>query len=267
MLKIGALSFINSLPFFQPFIEKKVPYDGHFSYGSPTEINTLLEKGSIDIGLISSASFLANRERYILLTNLGIGAQRRVMSVCLYSKVPLDQLTNKSIAIPSVSATSVMLLKVLCKYFWNVSPHFIEYPKEAEPTALFHNFDAVLLIGDTCLTTKIESNVLTVDLAEAWYQHTGKPFIFAVFATRCDIWMQEPELVRDFHKRLFTSYEYSQSHFSEILTRAQEKTNLSLNTVTEYYKSIDYYLEAEHFQGLEHFARLKNDQKVLQGLP
>ena len=262
MLKIGALSFVNSLPFFQPFAEKKIDYDGQFLYGSPTQINGLLESGQVDIGLISSASFIANRDRYILLTNLGIGAHRRVISVCLFTKTPPEELNGKQIAIPDSSATSVLLLKVLCKHFWHVQQHFVEYPKEISLTERLSKSDAALIIGDECLTTKTPDSVQVVDLANVWYRYTGRPFVFAVFATRCDIWMQEPELVREFHQKLFLSYDYSQRHFDEILTAASEKTHMSKESLMEYYKSLDYYLESEHFQGLEHFARLKNDQIV-----
>lgn len=267
MLKIGALPFVNSLPFFQAFAEKNVAYDGQFFYGSPTEVNGMLESSQIDVGLISSASFIANRDRYILLTNLGIGAHRRVISVCLFTKVSLENLDGKVIAIPDSSATSVLLLKVLCKHFWHVNPLFVEYPHDTPLASLLSNADAALIIGDECLTTKVSKSVQVIDLAEAWYNQTGKPFVFAVFATRCDIWMQEPELVREFHQKLFLSYEHSQSHFDGIITKARAKTKLSKDTLIEYYKSLDYYLESEHFQGLEHFARLKNDQNVPERVP
>ena len=258
MLKIGALSFINALPFFSPFVEKKVAYDGQLAFGQPTEINSELEKGAIDIGLISSASFIANRERYILLTNLGIGSTHDMKSVLLYSKYPISELSNKVISIPEESTTSVQLLKVLCKHFWHVLPTFVVGKKNASIQEQLQNADGALIIGDQCLQSKTPTNCIVTDLAENWYQHTHKPFVFAVFATRCDVWMQEPELVREFHQKLFMAYEYSQSNFSDTLACAQKKTGLSVDLLTSYYKSLDYYLEAEHFQGLDLFMRLNS---------
>ena len=264
MLKIGALPFINSLPFFQPFAEKKVAFDGTISFGSPTTLNTQLENGLIDIGLISSASFIANRDRYILLTNLGIGTHKRMQSVCLYSKGPPDALNGKKIAISDASTTSAMLLKVICKYFWNIQPQFVETKSSVFEPLKMH--DAQLIIGDDCLSLTPSTEHTVTDLGQVWYQNTGKPFVFAVFATRCDIWMQEPELVRDFHQKLFQSYEYSQSHFDEIIHAAEKLTGKSKEMLKNYYKGLDYYLESEHFQGLEHFARLKDDRPVQERL-
>src|SRR5262245_10799639 len=111
MLKVGALSFVNSLPFFYPFFEKKILTSASFQIGIPTEINHLLATSQVDVGLISSASFVARRREYVLLTNFGIGATKRVGSVCLYIKIPIEEINT--IAVPSMSATSVMLLRVL----------------------------------------------------------------------------------------------------------------------------------------------------------
>lgn len=258
MLKIGALSFINALPFFSPFTEKKVAYDGRLAFGMPTQINAQLEKGDIDIGLISSASFIANRDRYILLTNLGIGTSRCMQSVCLYTTCPIAELSNKVIAIPEESTTSVQLLKVLCNHFWKVSPKCVQFPQTASIAEQLAKCDGALVIGDACLTSSIPSHCHVTDLAQSWYEHTQKPFVFSVFATRCETWMQEPELVRDFHQKLFSAYDYSKANFSATLEHAKSRTGLALDHLQNYYSTLDYYLESEHFQGLELFMRLKS---------
>ena len=78
MIKIGALSFLNALPFFNPFIEKRVPFSGEFSFGTASEVNKKLQEGSVEIGLVSSATFIQDRDKYVLLTNLGIAASKGI---------------------------------------------------------------------------------------------------------------------------------------------------------------------------------------------
>jgi len=257
MLKIGALSFINALPFFGPFLENRVQFAGEFSYGNPSQINTLLEEGKVDVGLISSASFLANRERYILLTNLGIAATNCMKSVCLYSKKEPSKLDGKTIYIPEPSATSVMLLKVLCKHVWRIKPKFVEHNSTLSIEELLRVGDAVLMIGDQCLITHSSQNHLVTDLCEVWYGFTKKPFVFAVFATRLEAWMDLPDEVRAFHQKLFMAYDYSTANFEETLTRANSQTGLSFDALRQYYKMLDFYLDSAHFQGLEQFAKLR----------
>jgi chorismate dehydratase len=262
MLKIGALSFINALPFFCPFIDKRIQFNGQFTFGSPTQINRLLEQEIVDIGLISSASFIANRDQYILLTNLGIGATKLVKSVCLYTKKDIRKLDGKTIAIPDVSATSVMLLKVLCEHYWQVKPNFVEYNSGVPLSTLLQEADGALIIGDVCLMTNAPGDVQVIDMCEAWYNFTKKPFVFAVFATRLDSWMRLPDEVRDFHQKLFAAYDYSNLHFDEILAHAHSRTGLSIEALKDYYNVLDYYLDSAHFQGLEQFAKLKVAEHV-----
>ncbi len=256
MIKIGALSFINALPFFNPFIEKRILFSGELSFGPPTKVNKELQDGSVEIGLVSSATFIQNREKYVLLTNLGIGATKAVKSVCLYSKYSLAQLDGKVIAIVDASATSAMLLKVLCQHCWHITPKFVEIHTESTISSLLDCYDAALIIGDECLKNIPNKNTKVFDLAEEWYNYTHKPFVFSVFATRVDAWMDWPDEVREFHQKLVSAYDYSTANLSETLLSAQLKTGLSLTSLKEYYSGLDYYLDSNHFQGLEQFAAL-----------
>ena len=254
MLKVGALSFVNSLPFFYPFFEKKIVSGVSFQTGFPTEINHLLATSQVDVALISSASFVARRTEYVLLTNFGIGATKQVGSVCLYIKRPILELD--AIAVPSMSATSVMLLRVLCDSLWKISPCFIEYHKGASLYELVDTYDAILMIGDDCLTTKVSPNYEVIDLCTAWYTWTKKPFVFAVFATRYDRWVALPEEIREFHYTLGEAYRYSSAHIEEVIAYARQKTGISAKALRSYYLQLEYDLHTEHFQGLEHFAQL-----------
>ncbi len=260
MIKIGALSFINALPFFNPFIEKRIPLSGELSFGSPTEINKRLQSSELEIGLISSYAFIQDRDRYVLLTNLGISASKSMKSVCLFSNLSIANLDGKQIAIPDASSTSVELLKVLCKYYWNISPAFIEVKEKTLLENLLAKYDAALLIGDDCLLALNNKAHRIVDLTEEWYYFTNKPFVFALFATRIDAWIEWPDEVRDFHQKLVLAYDYSTQNFSDTLSIAEKKTGLSKEHLGEYYRGLDYYLDSSHFAGLEQFAALNSSR-------
>ncbi len=256
MIKVGALSFLNALPFFNPFIEKRILFSGDFTFGTPLDVNLLLEASKIEIGLVSSATFMQNRDRYILLTNLGIGAHKSLKSVLLYSKYDIKDLDRKKIAMPHTSTTSSMLMKVLAHHFWHIAPEYIDAPPGLSVNELLSTYDAALIIGDECLHTAPDKTVYAYDLVNEWYTYTQKPFVFAVFATRIDAWMDWPEEVREFHQKLMSAYDYSTAHFSETVASAQAKTGLDRKLLEDYLKSVDYYLDSLHFQGLEQFAHL-----------
>ncbi len=259
MLKIGALSFVNSLPFFYPFIEKKIEFESEFIFSDPCRINKLLCEGTCDIALISSKSFLDNREQYILLTNLGIAATKKSMSVCLFTKGPLSTLDKKKILVPEESATSVALLNVLCHNFWNIRPK-LQHASFEEIHTLHSDpsIEAFLVIGDECFNMQKLQKYKAIDLASAWHEYTKKSFVFAVFATRLDTWLKKEKEVCEFHNALTSAFEYSLKSSKELIEYASKKSQISPELLSTYYKTLEFQLDPRHFHGLELFVSLSN---------
>lgn len=95
----------------------------------------------------------------------------------VFSNVPLNQL-NK-ICLDPESRTSVLLLKWLCKHYWNINPIFEDL---THPNLTPENKKdcGCLLIGDKALKNQGKWNHYT-DLVEAWNRCTGLPFVFATW--------------------------------------------------------------------------------------
>lgn len=254
-LRIGVIDFINSYPLFYPLRAKKVPCNSQFVIGSPVEINSMLGKKEIDIGLISSASYLEHRPSLILLSDYGIGAKDKVLSVCLFCRKPNFDFTKaKAFLIPSHSATSTRLLKVLCCHFWKSYATFAETHLSDE--SLFNQDLPFLLIGDACLK-KREQNVSLCDLATEWNKVSRMSFVFSLVATRNETFISKQEEVLQFHKNLMDSYKWSKDHHHEIVQASAEKVQLSTKQIEEYFQSLDYELLQDHIHGLDHFSIFK----------
>src|SRR5205807_4126209 len=102
-------------------------------------------------------------------------------SILLVGKVPIEKV--RSIALDTSSLTSVALTKVLFEKWLGGGRTFTAMAPDIE--AMLADHDAGLLIGDPAL--KIDrARYHTVDLAEEWIRHTGKPFVFAFWAVRGD---------------------------------------------------------------------------------
>ena len=79
--------------------------------------------------------------------------------------------------------TSVALTKVLFQKWLGGGRTFTAMAPNVDQMLAEH--DAGLLIGDPAL--KIDrKRYHTLDLAEEWIRHTGKPFVFAFWAVRAD---------------------------------------------------------------------------------
>lgn len=142
----------------------------------PARIAQMLIDGSADLGLIPVAVIPFLSEAHIV-TDFCIGADGPVASVCLFSDVPMEEVTK--VYLDYQSRTSVMLARVLLKEFWKSGAEIVaargeDYRDEIKGTV------AGLVIGDRALHQRSRSPYI-YDLAEAWKQHTGLPFVFAAW--------------------------------------------------------------------------------------
>lgn len=102
-----------------------------------------------------------------------------VRSVCLFHRGPLEEL--RRVALDASSRTSVALLRVLLRARLGREPEYVTRPPD--PRAMLAECGAALLIGDTALYFD-DPGVTRLDLAEAWRQETGLPFVFALWFGR-----------------------------------------------------------------------------------
>lgn len=251
-LRVGAIDYINVLPFYAAFFKEVIDPGVELIRAVPSALNEQLYRGELDISPISSAEYLNHRELYELLPDFCIGAFNRVDSVCLYHKGSLQDLANQTIACTAQSATSSLLVKVMCHNFWHVKPRFELLPS----IHTIHDYDAFLLIGDQCLEHPHVKGYHTLDLAQAWFHATGLPFTFAVFAVRKGVLEQHPEAVADFEQKLRESFAWASNHPEVILELAQQRCSRPIDHLRNYYNLLYYYFDAPQRKALDRFDHL-----------
>ena len=252
MLRVGAIDFINVLPFYAAFINECMDPCVELVPAVPSSLNRQLYLGELDLSPISSAEYLKHRELYELLPDFCIGARTRVDSVCLYHKGSLQDLNNQTIGFTSQSASSSLLVKVMCHHFWHIKPRFETLP------SIHHirDYQAFLLIGDQCLEHPYVQGYQTLDLAQAWFHATGLPFTFAVFAVRKDSLKLYPEKVAAFAHKLREAFEWSSTHPEIILELAQQRCSRPLDHLRRYFNLLYYHFDALQREALKKFDTL-----------
>src|SRR5262249_41657421 len=113
VVRIASVPFVNAQPLTWGFL--KGPYRGlfHVQHVPPSRLPGLLAAGQVDIGLIPSIEYLG-LPGVELLPQLCIASKRRVRSVYLASKVPLERI--ESVAVDCNSRTSVALLRIILSH-------------------------------------------------------------------------------------------------------------------------------------------------------
>ncbi|PHS40076.1 MAG: hypothetical protein COB07_05000 [Sulfurovum sp.] len=208
----GSISYLNLLPF-QVFLKRYLPGNApkmSFNYkrAVPSKINAALKRREVNAAFISSVGS-GNCD----CTNLGIIADKKVYSVLLLEGADESD---------PASATSNQLAKVL-------------------------NLQGKVLIGDTALKHYLEGGK-SIDLAEAWHEKTGLPFVFARLC-----YNKHGDSVKKLAKK-FSRTKVKIPQY--ILKREAKKRGITARQLTWYLDHIYYEMDYKAKRSLKLFLNL-----------
>ncbi|HMK44473.1 MAG TPA: menaquinone biosynthesis protein [Dissulfurispiraceae bacterium] len=254
-LRIGKISYANIFPIFY-LIERKFDCSRYeFVEAVPSELNRMLQCGEVDISPSSSVEYLRNPDQYSFMPGVSISSRGAVGSVFLFSRIPIDRMSGKSIAVTKQSATSVVLLEVLLRLAGNIGVTMVPSDRET-----LESSDAFLLIGDDALlhATRIDGSYFVYDLGDIWDRRTGLPFVFALWIYRRNL-PEDPhlgEIFRQFADDVLRAKKESLLMLPEVAVASPLAGKLSHDELLAYWKKIDYELDNEHLRGLQRFRDL-----------
>ncbi len=208
----GSISYLNLLPF-QVFLKRYLLSNASkmsFNYkrAVPSQINKALKRREVNAAFISSIE-----SKKCKCTDLGIIADKKVYSVLL--------LPGEDKADPA-SATSNQLAKVL-------------------------DLQGKVLIGDAALKYYLDGGE-GIDLAEAWYEKTGLPFVFARLCyNKHDDTIKK--LAKQFSRTKVRIPQY-------ILKREAKKRGITPKQLTWYLEHIYYKMDDKAKKSLKLFLSL-----------
>lgn len=264
-IRIGVLSFLNAYPVYAGLAlceSAADPFRFAFEGGvpSPVELNRRLAAGDLEVAPSSSIEVWGDPARYTPAPGLSISSEGPVGSVFLLSRVPLRELTGRTVALPANSATSVALLQVLCREHWRLAPRFVPFPGPPRCEAMLAGCDAALVIGDEAIRAAHETartaGVCRVDLGEAWFEFTGLPMVFALWAFRADWASARPEAFRWASARLEEARRAGVDALPGDIPLLAASRGLPEAVIAAYYALLDYRFEAAHRRSLDLFVRL-----------
>jgi chorismate dehydratase len=262
-LRISAISYLNTAPLMWDFEHGKAGGGFDISYTLPSACARSLADATADIGIIPTAAY-AEIPGLQILPDVAIASRRAVRSILLVSKVPIDQI--RSVALDMSSMTSVALTKILFEKWMGGGRTYTAMAPNIDKMLAEH--DAGLLIGDPAL--KIDcSRFQTLDLAEEWIRHTGKPFVFAFWAVRGNA-LKEAVPSQDLPGMFQRSRDHGLEPSSLDLIAREWAPRLDLTeaAVRSYLtQNIHYQLDAGCLEGLQLFYRYAAEIGALPAPP
>lgn len=259
---MGRISYINASPVYYGLDHGMTPPWLTLVTDVPATLNRQISEGRIQISPISAAHYAMNHRDLLLLPDLSISCHGPVMSVLCVSKVPLDDLTGKTVMVSQESATAAAFLKMIFAQR-GVLPNFVK-GSVADIRQVSDHVDAVLVIGDAALTQPWHQRFShCADLGKIWHDMTGMPFVFAVWVVRRDFAEAHPETVVRALDLLWTSRKAGYAHLDAVIDAGARKLGLARRMVAQYYDRLYCDLDTPKIQAMARFFDALYRQKIL----
>jgi len=161
-MRIGCVPYGHAKPFSGAWSGTEVVWD------HPKNLVGRLKSGEVEVALVPVWEVLTN-PGYRVIDGVAVGSRGEVRSVAVFHDKPLADCD--SITLTRHSMTSVQLWRLVAERKLKVT---LKEVKAGE---------ARLLIGDEALVEwKRKKGKGLTDLGKEWWDWTGKPFVFAVWA-------------------------------------------------------------------------------------
>ncbi len=251
-VRLGHITYSNCFPVHAGVIDRGAPEWLEVVEGIPSDLNARLARGEIDVAPCSSIEFARHAGVYRILPDLVIGARGAVRSILLLSRRPAAELGGCRVGLPTASATSVVLLRILLRARWGAEPEFFWFD-QARENPLTAGADAALFIGDIALRPGLHPSLpYRYDLGEEWWLHTELPFAFAIWQTGGGA----PDRLRALHTLLLESRRYGGANRSDLAHRYAAHFGIPAPLLEAYWEGLSYDLDSEMLEGLRAFYRL-----------
>lgn len=180
-----------------------------------------MSRGEIQIGALSSFAYAEAADKLLLLPDLSVSADGPVKSILLFSRQPLHELTNATIAMTNTSATSVNLLKILMALNGGSHTYMTTEPVLED---MLEVADAALLIGDNAIRASWDSkDYYVTDLGQWWKELTGCSMTFAVWAVNREAVERNAEGMAEIAAMFEDSKQRSLQDLSPIIAEAVDR--------------------------------------------
>ena len=240
MIKVAAVSYLNTIPFIYGLRNSLIFEKVQLSLEFPSVCADKLLNNQVDIALVPVV-VLPKLHHHHIISDYCIGANGNVDTVCLFSDVPISEI--QSISLDYQSHTSVELLKLLLREYWQLSPNLLKSELGFEDT--IQGTHAALVIGDRAFSLNNKHKYI-YDLSSVWQQMTGLPFVFAVWVANIEL---PQSFIIDFNKALKKGL-----NKKEVFLNSQEYVFTSCKDPEDYLNNkISYLFDIEKQKAMDLF--------------
>ena len=236
----------------------------------PSHCAVELAEGSADIGLIPIAAY-ATTPGLAVLRGCTIASLDRVRSILLVVKNADGIGAVRRVAADTDSRTSNAYAQIIFRKFHHTNPEFLPFAPNLD--AMLEECDAAILIGDPALLALEDQDARMartgerleyLDLGHVWKQHTGVPWVSAVWAVRPEAIdaakIPAAQVTEDF----LGSRDHGMAHIEDLVQEWAPRIAVPSSTIRSYLSGhIHYVLDEACLAGMDLFFRYAAETGVL----
>lgn len=175
--RVCAVSFLNTVPLAHGMVQGPQRDLVELTFAVPSVCAERVGTGVADVGLVPVIEM--ENQGLTAVPGIGIASRDAVRSILLISRVPFRRV--RTLAADMNSRTSVMLARIILSRCFGTEPEVTPMPADLD--SMLARADAALVIGDAALAIDPdEVGLPCLDLGEAWFDLSGLPFVFAMWA-------------------------------------------------------------------------------------
>ncbi len=222
---------------------------------APSLLKGMLAGGELDAAILPASDLPCFGPKLTLLPAGCIAAAGPTLVARIFAQVKADSLTV--LWADNASRSAVVLVQVLWAYLYRRRISII--PFDASRDRAPNDAEAVLLVGDRVVTEPPIGFDWQFDPSAIWYEMTGLPFVFAVWATMRD--SECPGLYR----LLLAARQAGQRHLEQIASQYGPAygwpVDLAVRCLSE---EVQFEFGEEQREGLEEFLQLAAECELIQ---
>ncbi|MFC9975288.1 menaquinone biosynthetic enzyme MqnA/MqnD family protein [Spirillospora sp. NPDC127200] len=255
--RLGNISFLNSYPIYWSMARSGLLTEVELVRESPEVLSSALLEGALDAGPIAVAEYLRHAGELLLLPGVAIGCDGPVLSCNIVSRVPLEELDGRTVALGSTSRTTSLLARVLLDGRFGVRPDYIGCEPDLE--LMLGRADAAVIIGDAALRAHFgeaaELGAEVHDTGRLWKEWTGLPMVFAVWAVRRAYAERHPDLTGLVHRAVLDARDHGLAEVRAVARQAARWEAFTARELEHYFRTLSYGLSPSHVNGIREYAR------------
>jgi chorismate dehydratase len=241
---VGFYPYINAKPLTDWLEQHQAAHEIEIIKDVPSRLPRLLDESKAEVILTSSIDAITKQDR-LILPIASVSSYSQVMSVKLFSKVPIESISK--LALGTHSLTSNALAQILLAEIYCCKPQIYSFSPDLDQMLEF--CDAAVIIGDPCLKI-IRRDLITLDLGELWSKHTRLPFVWALWICKD----QPPS--SDLIEKLIYSKQWGLKHINEIITDTFQMMSWNSEQAQHYFSEcLNYEFTNQHLESLLLFKK------------